>query len=122
MITKEMNIQEDLLPLGIKEASISMKETTKEQIMNQDGLHHKEGHLLLGIKIFFLVIVTCKNFGHKAINCRINERNKYGRNMNGVNRRYENNRGFVNKSYNSFYPLMDKNIVCYKCNYLGHKS
>jgi hypothetical protein len=30
MITKEMNIQEDLLPLGIKEASISMKETTKE--------------------------------------------------------------------------------------------
>jgi hypothetical protein len=65
---------------------------------------------------------TCKNFGHKAINCRINERNKYTRNMNGVNRRYGNNRGFVNISYNSFYPLMDKNIVCYKCNYLGHKA
>jgi hypothetical protein len=65
---------------------------------------------------------TCKNFGHKAINCRINERNKYARNMNGVNRRYGNNRGFVNRSYNSFYPLMDKNIVCYKCNYLGHKA
>jgi hypothetical protein len=65
---------------------------------------------------------TCKNFGHKAINCRINERNKYTRNMNGVNRRYGNNRGFVNRSYNSFYPLMDKNIVCYKCNYLGHKA
>jgi hypothetical protein len=30
MITKEMNIQEDLLPSGIKEASISMKETKKE--------------------------------------------------------------------------------------------
>jgi hypothetical protein len=30
MITKEMNIQECLLPLGIKEASINMKETTKE--------------------------------------------------------------------------------------------
>jgi hypothetical protein len=30
MITKEMNIQEDLLPSGIKEASIIMKETTKE--------------------------------------------------------------------------------------------
>ena len=30
MITKEMNIQEDLLPSGIKEASISMKETTEE--------------------------------------------------------------------------------------------
>jgi hypothetical protein len=30
MITKEMNIQEDILPSGIKEASISMKETTEE--------------------------------------------------------------------------------------------
>jgi hypothetical protein len=30
--------------------------------------------------------------------------------------------GFVNISYNSFSPLMDKNIVCYKCNYLGHKA
>jgi hypothetical protein len=30
MITKEMNIEEDLLPSGIKEASISMKKTTKE--------------------------------------------------------------------------------------------
>jgi hypothetical protein len=65
---------------------------------------------------------TCKNFGHKAMNCRINERNKYTRNMNGVNRRYGNNRGFVNRNYHSFYPLMDKNIVCYKCNYLGHKA
>jgi chromosome segregation ATPase len=57
---------------------------------------------------------TCGNFGHKAINCRINERNNYASYMNGVNRRYGNNRGFVNRSYNSFYPLMDKNIVCYK--------
>jgi hypothetical protein len=56
------------------------------------------------------------------MNCKINERNKYTRNMNGVNRRYGNNRGFFNRSYNSFYPLMDKNIVCYKCNYLGHKA
>jgi hypothetical protein len=30
MITKEMNIQEDLLPSRIKEASISMKKTTEE--------------------------------------------------------------------------------------------
>ena len=30
MLTKEMNIQEDLLPSEIKEASISMKETTEE--------------------------------------------------------------------------------------------
>jgi hypothetical protein len=42
--------------------------------------------------------------------------------MNGVNRRYGNNHGFFNISYNSFSPLMDKNIACYKCNYLGHKA
>jgi hypothetical protein len=30
MITKEMNIQEELLPSEIKEVSISMKETTEE--------------------------------------------------------------------------------------------
>jgi hypothetical protein len=71
---------------------------------------------------FFGHCYTCKLFGHKAINCRINERNKYARNMNGVKKRYGNNRGFVNRSYNSFYSLMDKNIVCYKCNYLGHKA
>jgi hypothetical protein len=65
---------------------------------------------------------TCKIFVHKAINCRINERNTYARNMNGVNRRYGNNHGFFNRSYNSFSPLMDKNIACYKCNYLGQKS
>jgi hypothetical protein len=65
---------------------------------------------------------TCKKFGHKAINFIINERNNYARNMNGVNRRYGNNRGFINISYNSFSPLMDTNIVCYKCNYLGHKA
>jgi hypothetical protein len=42
--------------------------------------------------------------------------------MNGVNRIYGNNHGFVNISYNSFSPLMDKNIACYTCNYLGHKA
>jgi hypothetical protein len=123
MITKEMNIQEDLLPSGIKEASISMKETTEEYIMNPDGLHHKEGPLTPRYQNLFLGhCYTCKNFGHKEINCIINEKNNYTRNMNGVNRRYGNNHGFVNRSYNSFSPLMDKNIVCYKCNYLGHKA
>jgi hypothetical protein len=34
-----------------------MKENTKEYIMNPDGIHHKEGHLLPSIKISFLVIV-----------------------------------------------------------------
>jgi hypothetical protein len=60
--------------------------------MNPDGLHHKEDHLLQGIKTYFLVIVIhAKKFGHKEINCIINEMNRYTRNMNGVNRRYGNN-------------------------------
>ena len=62
MITKEMNIQEDLLPSEIKEAPISMKEIIEEYIMNLDRLHHKQGRLLLGIKISFLVIVILAKF------------------------------------------------------------
>jgi len=88
-----------------------------------------------------IVCYKCNYLGHKARDCRYmnedvpmpttvwrrkeipnNEGNKYARNMNGVNRRYGNNHVFFNRSYNSFYPLMDKNIVCYKCNYLGHKA
>jgi hypothetical protein len=57
---------------------------------------------------------TCGNFGHKEINCRINERNNYGRYMNGANSRYGNVCRPVNKNYNPFDPLMDQNIVCYK--------
>lgn len=30
--------------------------------------------------------------------------------------------GISNKNYNSFIPLMDQNIVCYKCNNIGHKA
>jgi hypothetical protein len=65
---------------------------------------------------------TCGNFGHKAINCRINERNNYASYMNGENSRYENVRRPFNINYNLFDPLMDQNIVCYKCNNLGHKA
>jgi hypothetical protein len=39
-----------------------MKETTEEYIMNPDGLHRKEAHLLQGIKISFLVIVILAKF------------------------------------------------------------
>jgi hypothetical protein len=65
---------------------------------------------------------TCGNFGHKAINCRINERNNYASYMNGENSRYENVCRPFNINYNPFDPLMDQNIVCYKCNNLGHKA
>ena len=30
--------------------------------------------------------------------------------------------GIVNISYNPFIPLMDQNIVCYKCNNIGYKA
>jgi chromosome segregation ATPase len=53
---------------------------------------------------------TCGNFGHKEINCRINERNKYTSYIS----RYRNVRRPVNINYNPFDPLMDQNIVCYK--------
>jgi hypothetical protein len=65
---------------------------------------------------------TCGKFGQKAIYCRINERNNYASYMNGENNRYGNVRRHVNKNYNPFDPLMDKNIVCYKCNNIGNKS
>ena len=42
--------------------------------------------------------------------------------MNGANSRYRNVRRPVNKNYNPFDPLMDQNIVFYKCNNLGHKE
>jgi hypothetical protein len=65
---------------------------------------------------------TCGNFGHKVINCRINERNNYASYMNGENSRYGNVRRPINRNYNPFDPLMDQNFVCYKCNNLGHKA
>jgi hypothetical protein len=65
---------------------------------------------------------TCGNSGHKEINCRIDERNNYSSYMNGENSRYGNFCRLINKNYNPFDPLMDQNIVCYKCNNLGHKA
>jgi hypothetical protein len=65
---------------------------------------------------------TCGNFGHRTINCRINERNNYTIYMNGENNRYGNVRIPINRNYNPFDPIMDQNIVCYKCNNLCHKA
>jgi hypothetical protein len=42
--------------------------------------------------------------------------------MNGENSIYGNVRRPVNKNCNSFDPSMDQNIVCCKCNNLGHKA
>jgi hypothetical protein len=42
--------------------------------------------------------------------------------MNGANSTYGNVHKPVNINYKPFDPLMDQNIVCYKCNNLGHKA
>ena len=49
--------------------------------MNPDGLHHKEGHLLSGIKISFLVIVILA----KILDIRqLIEESMKGTNMQGT--------------------------------------
>ena len=49
------------------------------------------------------------------------KRNDYGYPKdNHANYRYA--QGIVNINYNPFIPLMDQNIVCYKCNNIGHKA
>lgn len=48
---------------------------------------------------------SCYKFGHKAINCRSQSRNIPS---------------FTQRNSNSFSPLMDHDIMCYKCNNFGH--
>jgi hypothetical protein len=60
--------------------------------------------------IFLGYCNSCKNFGHKAINCK--DYRKYNpRNV----QRYENNKNNAKRrNYNSFSPLQDYNVECYK--------
>jgi hypothetical protein len=57
---------------------------------------------------------TSGNFGHKEINCRINEKHNYASYMNRENSIYGNVCRHANKNYNPFDSLMDQNIICYK--------
>jgi hypothetical protein len=41
---------------------------------------------------------------------------------NHVNSIFGNAHGFFNRNCNPFDPLIDQNIVCYKCNNIGHKE
>ena len=80
--------------------------------------------------IFLGHCYACRNFGHKAVHYKVYERNNYMRNINDyghlkdnyVNNWSRNAQGIISKKYNPFDPLMDQNIVCYKCNNLGHKE
>jgi hypothetical protein len=63
---------------------------------------------------FFGYFYYCNPFGHKAIKCRAHARNTYMWNKD------QSTYGFLNINYNSFAPLFDYNVVCYKCNNYGN--
>jgi len=68
--------------------------------------------------IFLGYSYSYKNFGHKEIQCKSYRKYK-PRNV----QRYENNKDNAERrNYNSFSPLQDYNIECYKCNNYGHKA
>ena len=78
--------------------------------------------------IFLGHCYACRNFGHKAFDYKAYARNNYMRNINDYGYPKDNHandrsaQGISNKNYISFIPLMDQNIVCYKCNEIGHKA
>jgi len=89
--------------------------------MNLDGPHHKEYHLLLGIEISFLEIVILVEV--------LDTRQSIVESMKGITMKatwmvkivyMEMFVDLSTKLYNPFAPLMNQNIVCYKCNNLGH--
>jgi hypothetical protein len=48
-------------------------------------------------------------------------RGSYKTSMNDyVRKKTRSSHGFVDRNYNSFAPLLDYNIECYKCNNYGH--
>jgi hypothetical protein len=80
--------------------------------------------------LFLGYCFSCNNFGHKAIDCRAYTRSDHVRNRNRgpyktskddyVSNKTRSSHGFANINYNSFSPLLDYNIECYKCNNYGH--
>jgi hypothetical protein len=79
--------------------------------------------------IFLGYFFSCKNFGHKAIDCKAYGRNDYMRNRSKISHKnykddHMNNKtrgfhGHVDRNYNPFSPLHYK-VECYKCNNYGH--
>ena len=71
--------------------------------------------------IFHGYCFACSNFGHKAMMCKAYGRNPYRNNMF----HYRNNQTEtknMGRNYNSFSPLQDSSIKCYKCHNFGHKA
>ena len=64
---------------------------------------------------------SCNNYGHKAMNCRA-----YGRkNLRVKNYNLKDNQTIdqvKRKNYNSFAPLQEGNLECFRCHNYGHKA
>jgi hypothetical protein len=71
--------------------------------------------------IFFGYCFACSNFGHKAMNCRA-----YGRKnlrIKNYNLKYNQIVDQVkSRNYNSFAPLQEGNLDCFRCHNYGHKA
>jgi hypothetical protein len=73
-------------------------------------------------QLFLGYCFSCHNFGHKALDCKAYRKN-YHKSVQGYG--HKNNKSSRNqrsRNYNSFSPLQDYNIECYKCNNYGHKA
>jgi hypothetical protein len=71
--------------------------------------------------IFFGLCYACNNFGHKAVNCRANNRNNNyfeSYTQRGYSRRPSETQ---RRSYNRFESLSTE-VECYKCNNFGHMA
>jgi hypothetical protein len=71
--------------------------------------------------IFFGLCYACNNFGHKAVNCRANNRNN--NNFESYTQRDYSRRpsDTQRRSYNRFESLSTE-VECYKCNNFGHMA
>jgi hypothetical protein len=71
--------------------------------------------------IFFGLCYACNNFGHKAVNCRANNRNS--NNFESYTQRDYSRRpsDTQRRSYNRFESLSTE-VECYKCNNFGHMA
>ena len=109
----------------LKEDNISRWNRISEFIKNE---RPRKSPFIRYENIFLGHSYACRNFEHKAFHYKSYIRNNYMRNINDYGYRKDNlandrfSQGTTNKNYNSFSPLMDQNIVCYKCNNIGHKA
>jgi hypothetical protein len=69
--------------------------------------------------IFFGLCYSCNNFGHKAINCRANRRNKNNYESHAQNGYPRRSSETQRRSYNRFEYLRIE-VECYKCNNFGN--